>query len=101
MRTLIALIFTCTLAAASAIAQTSIPAPPDVAAPPADAAKMPSGLATKVIKPGTGKDPPAKDDLVQVDYTGGGRGKRAGSGFRNRSLIRDSKDVRPACSSSK
>src|SRR5260221_1610777 len=70
MRTLIALIFTCTLAAASAIAQTSIPAPPDVAAPPADAAKMPSGLATKVIKPGTGKDHPAKDDLVQVNYTG-------------------------------
>src|SRR5947209_13785273 len=69
MRTLIALIFTCTLAAASATAQT-IPAPPDVAAPPADAAKTPSGLATKVIKPGTGKDHPAKDDLVTVDYTG-------------------------------
>jgi FKBP-type peptidyl-prolyl cis-trans isomerase len=70
MRTLIVLVCTCALAAASATAQTTIPAPPDVAAPPADAAKTPSGLATKVIKPGTGKDHPAKDDLVTVDYTG-------------------------------
>src|SRR5439155_18448273 len=52
-------------------AQTStIPAPPDVAAPPADAVKTPSGLATKVITRGTGKDQPAKDDLVTVDYSG-------------------------------
>ena len=50
--------------------QTAIPAPADVAAPPADAVKTPSGLATKVVKPGTGKDHPAKDDLVRVDYTG-------------------------------
>ena len=49
-----------TLAAAPASAQTTIPAPPDVAAPPADAAKTASGLATKVIKPGTGKDHPAR-----------------------------------------
>ena len=47
-----------------------IPAPPDVAAPPADATKTPSGLATKVIKPGTGKDHPTKDDVVVVHYTG-------------------------------
>ena len=58
------------LAAATASAQTTIPAPPDVAAPPADAAKTASGLATKVIKPGNGKDHPVKDDLVTVDYTG-------------------------------
>jgi FKBP-type peptidyl-prolyl cis-trans isomerase len=68
MRTLIALILT--LAAATATAQTAIPAPPDVAAPPADATKTTSGLATKVIKPGTGKDHPLKEDLVTVDYTG-------------------------------
>jgi len=49
---------------------SSVPAPPDVAAPPADAAKTPSGLATKVLKPGTGKDHPAKEDLVTVQYTG-------------------------------
>src|SRR5216117_3828891 len=48
----------------------TIPAPPDVAAPPADATKTASGLATKVITPGTGKDHPAKDDVVTVHYTG-------------------------------
>jgi peptidylprolyl isomerase len=47
-----------------------IPAPPDVAAPPADATKTASGLATKVLTPGTGKDHPTKDDLVNVHYTG-------------------------------
>src|SRR2546425_6541883 len=56
----------------TAALQTSptIPAPPDVAAPPADATKTASGLATKVITPGSGKDHPAKDDLVTVHYTG-------------------------------
>ena len=48
----------------------TIPAPPDVAAAPADATKTPSGLATKVIKAGSGKDHPAKDDLVMVNYSG-------------------------------
>ena len=61
-------------AAAGASAQTpapaTIPAPPNVAAPPADAAKTASGLATKVIAPGSGKDHPAKDDVVTVHYTG-------------------------------
>ena len=59
-----------TLAAAAAVAQSNIPAPADVAAPPADAAKTASGLATKVLKPGTGKDHPAKEDLVTIHYTG-------------------------------
>jgi peptidylprolyl isomerase len=58
------------VSAAVAAAQSSIPAPPDVAAPPSDAAKTASGLATKVQKAGTEKDHPAKDDLVQVHYTG-------------------------------
>jgi peptidylprolyl isomerase len=44
--------------------------PPDVAAPPADAAKTPTGLASKVITPGTGKTHPAKSDIVTVHYTG-------------------------------
>jgi len=48
----------------------TIPAPPDVGAPPADAAKTASGLATKVLTPGSGKDHPTKDDLVTVHYTG-------------------------------
>jgi peptidylprolyl isomerase len=68
MRILPAFLFT--LAAGLTSAQTTLPAPPDVAAPPADAAKTASGLATKVVKPGTGKDHPVKDDLVMVDYTG-------------------------------
>src|SRR5712691_8335997 len=68
MRTLTALLLT--LVAAIATAQTTIPAPADVAAPPADAMKTTSGLATKVVKPGTGKDHPTKDDLVTVNYSG-------------------------------
>jgi peptidylprolyl isomerase len=51
-------------------AQAPQPAPPDVAAPPADAAKTASGLASKVIKPGTGKTRPGPTDLVTVHYTG-------------------------------
>jgi peptidylprolyl isomerase len=47
-----------------------IAAPPDVAAPPGDAVKTTSGLATKVLKQGTGKDHPVKEDLVTVHYTG-------------------------------
>src|SRR5580765_880523 len=62
------------LAAVGLSAQTpapaTIPAPPNVAAPPADAAKTASALPTKVITPGSGKDHPAKDDVVTVHYTG-------------------------------
>src|SRR2546426_1205173 len=43
-----------------------IPPPPDVAAPPADATKTASGLATTVITPGPGTDHPTKDDLVTI-----------------------------------
>jgi FKBP-type peptidyl-prolyl cis-trans isomerase len=49
---------------------TQIPAPPDVAAPPADAVKTASGLAAKVIRPGTAHDHPTLADLVTVHYTG-------------------------------
>jgi FKBP-type peptidyl-prolyl cis-trans isomerase len=61
-----------TVAAVTAGAQTpsDIPPPPDVAAAPADATKTASGLATKVLKSGPGKDHPTKDDLVNVHYTG-------------------------------
>jgi peptidylprolyl isomerase len=59
------------LVAAVAAAQTEqIPAPPDVKAPPADATKTASGLATKVLKAGSGGEHPAADDLVQLHYTG-------------------------------
>jgi FKBP-type peptidyl-prolyl cis-trans isomerase len=48
----------------------SLPAPPDVAAPPADAAVTASGLASKVLAPGTGTDHPVPEDSVKVHYTG-------------------------------
>jgi peptidylprolyl isomerase len=47
-----------------------VPAPPDVAAPPADAKKTASGLAFKVIEKGSGKDRPGAKDKVTVNYTG-------------------------------
>ena len=50
--------------------QSTIPAPPDVAAAPANAAKTPSGLASRVIKAGIGKTHPGRSDLVTVHYTG-------------------------------
>jgi FKBP-type peptidyl-prolyl cis-trans isomerase len=47
-----------------------IPAPPDVAKPPADAEKTASGLASKVLQPGTGTARPKAEDFVTVHYTG-------------------------------
>ena len=47
-----------------------IPAPPDVAAPPSDAEKTPSGLASKVLMPGSGDKKPKAWDQVKVNYTG-------------------------------
>ena len=72
MRLMLLLAFL-TVAADTATAQTTmktIPAPPDVAAAPADAAKTKSGLASRVIKAGTGKTHPGRTDLVTVHYTG-------------------------------
>jgi FKBP-type peptidyl-prolyl cis-trans isomerase len=70
-----------TAAQASAVASVAapagpapIPAPADVAAPPADAERSPSGLASKVLTPGTGKDHPNPNDKVKVNYTGWTKG---------------------------
>src|SRR3984893_10728627 len=74
MRILLISMFALAVAALSASAQPAapppIPAPANVAAPPADAVKTASGLATAVLTPGTGTDHPTKEDLVTVDYTG-------------------------------
>ncbi len=51
-------------------AVNDLPAPPDVAAPPADAQKTASGLASKILKPATGTVKPAAEDTVEVHYTG-------------------------------
>jgi len=57
--------------AAEAMKQpTGLPAPADVAAAPADAPKTASGLASKVIAPGTGAEKPRSFDKVKVHYTG-------------------------------
>ena len=45
-------------------------APADVKAAPADAQVSKSGLASKVLKKGTGKVHPAKEDSVEVHYSG-------------------------------
>jgi hypothetical protein len=47
-----------------------IPPPADVGAPPADSTRTASGLATRVLRPGTGTQHPAIDDSVEVHYTG-------------------------------
>jgi peptidylprolyl isomerase len=44
--------------------------PPDVAAPPADAETTKSGLASKVIKAGTGTVHPKSSSMVTVHYSG-------------------------------
>ena len=44
--------------------------PADVSAVPADAAKTPSGLASKVLQKGTGEIHPAAADTVTVHYSG-------------------------------
>jgi peptidylprolyl isomerase len=45
-----------------------ITAPPDVAAAPLDAQVMPSGLAMKVLQPGTGSEHPVSNDCVTVSF---------------------------------
>lgn len=44
--------------------------PADVAAPPADAMKTPSGLAYKILRPGTGTVHPKTHEKVLVHYSG-------------------------------
>jgi peptidylprolyl isomerase len=44
--------------------------PPDVAAPPSDAPRTESGLASKVLSPGKGSEHPKTSDTVTVNYTG-------------------------------
>jgi FKBP-type peptidyl-prolyl cis-trans isomerase len=80
-RTLLALIalavaIPCCMAVPAAVhaaaqgGQTMLPAPPDVAAPPADAKRTASGLAYKVLQPGKGVKHPTATNSVTVHYTG-------------------------------
>lgn len=59
---------------AAATADTTAPehveTPADVAAPPADAVRTMSGLASKVLRPGTGTTHPGPTTKVRVHYSG-------------------------------
>lgn len=70
MRIIATLVIALTATLASAQTMKMIPPPSDVAAPPKDAAKTRSGLATKVITPGNSKTHPRATDNVTVHYTG-------------------------------
>ncbi len=48
----------------------SLPAPPDVAAPPAGSLKTTSGLSTRVLQAGSGTRHPRPTDRVTVHYSG-------------------------------
>ena len=48
----------------------AIPAPPDVSAPPADALRTDSGLASKVLQIGFSNVRPSERSTVRVHYTG-------------------------------
>ena len=60
----------CLIGGVPAWSQEAIPAPPDVASVPADAEVSSSGLASKVLQPGTGSEHPSELDIVKVHYTG-------------------------------
>jgi peptidylprolyl isomerase len=57
-------------ASAEPVGPKPIPAPPDVAAAPADVETSKTGLKSKVIKPGQGAEHPRAWDQVTVNYTG-------------------------------
>jgi FKBP-type peptidyl-prolyl cis-trans isomerase len=67
---ILVLLSTSTPIAAAAPTADATKAPPDVAAPPADAQTTASGLATKVLRPGTGTEHPGPADKVTVHYAG-------------------------------
>jgi len=48
----------------------NVPAPPDVAQAPPDAQKTSTGVATKVLQPGTGSDHPHPGDVMRMNYVG-------------------------------
>ncbi len=70
----LAVLLACLLAAAcsgsAGVNTPQIPPPADVAAPPADAARTSSNLASKVLQPGTGTRHPRPNSEVTVHYTG-------------------------------
>lgn len=70
MRTLLSGLVLLALTATAGAQVSPYTPPPDLAAPPADAAKSASGLISRVLTPGTGTLKPAATDYVTVHYTG-------------------------------
>ena len=71
MRHVVTIVVTVALAAfLGGCSGGGLAAPPDVAAPPADAVKTASGLASRVIQPGRGTRHPRPNSRVTVHYTG-------------------------------
>jgi len=60
----------CSNTSSPAAAVAQIPAPPDVAGPPADSVRTSSNLASKVLTPGKGARHPRPNAQVTVHYTG-------------------------------
>ncbi len=60
----------CALKTDDAGSDAAMPAPPDVASPPADALRTSSGLASKMLRVGLGRDHPGPHSHVLVNYTG-------------------------------
>jgi FKBP-type peptidyl-prolyl cis-trans isomerase len=56
--------------AGAVVANPGLPPPPDVAAPPANAEKTASGIASRLLSAGTGTEHPSQNDTVKVNYTG-------------------------------
>jgi peptidylprolyl isomerase len=67
---LVTIVFTLAATAAWAQAPAIIPAPADLGAPPNDAVKSPTGLISKIVRPGSSQEKPIATDVVTVDYTG-------------------------------
>lgn len=83
---LFAAVFALGASVTSAQTVPDIPAPPDVAAPPQDAMKSATGLASKIINPGTGEKLVAETDVVTVHYNGWTSEGRLFDSSRARSL---------------
>ena len=66
----IAALSTAALLAQSGPASRDFSPPPDLAAPPADAEKSASGVASRVLRAGTSTEKPTATDVVTVHYTG-------------------------------
>src|SRR5262245_66616324 len=70
LRRTFAALLTVVVIGACTVKEDPLSAPKDVAAPPADALKTASGLASKVLIVGVGTVHPSPDSTVTVNYVG-------------------------------